>query len=226
MRTMKWLATLLALIVAVFIAYKLSFPTYSYRYRLELALSVDGKIHTGSSVIEVTWQCGFKIADSGRCGPSLRGQAAVIDLGSRGVIVATLHNGEFTSPATAGGVDAVVLCANAFGNRSTDAEIPALPRLTGRRDLTEANFPRLVWFPDPADARSAIKIATSEIPRLIDPTARFTAAFVQITSEPVVIDIANKLPWYPALEREQKSKGALTRAGQFQLVYNMFARDN
>jgi hypothetical protein len=97
---MKWLGIFLALIVGAFAVYKLSFPTYAYRYRLELAISVDERIYTGSSVIEVVWQCGFKFADSGRCGSSLRGQAAVIDLGARGVLVATLHNGEFTSPVS------------------------------------------------------------------------------------------------------------------------------
>lgn len=141
------------------------------------------------------------------------------------MIIAALHNGEFTTPVTPGAVDAVFLCAKAFGKRSADDELPLLPKMTGRRDLTEANFPRLVWFPIPSDAGSAIKIATSDLPHVLDPTARISEAFVQITSEPVVIDIANKLPWYPRFEREQKSKGLLTQMGRFQLVYNMIVRE-
>ncbi len=44
---------LVALIAAAVIWYKWNFPTTSYRYRLTVAVEVDGQIHSGSSVIEV-----------------------------------------------------------------------------------------------------------------------------------------------------------------------------
>jgi hypothetical protein len=220
---MKWLAILVALIAAAVVIFKANFYTYSYRYRLQMALSIDGKVHTGSSVIEVTWECGPKIADSGPCGPSdLRGQAAVVDLGDRGVVVATLRTGDTISPVPDGAVDAVFLCANAFGKRSTYEELPTLPRLKGRRELSPDNFPRLLWFPNPADPKSVKKITVGDVANSLDPTARFTEAFCEITNDPIVANIAEKLPWYPALEREQKGRGITSFPGRFQLVYNMF----
>jgi hypothetical protein len=220
---MKWLAILVALIAVAVVVFKVNHPTYSYRYRLQISLSVDGKVHTGSSVIEVTWECGPKIADSGPCGPSdLRGQAALIDLGDHGVVVATLRTGDTISPVPDGAIDAVFLCANAFGNRSTYEELPALPRLTGRRNLSPENFPRLVWFPNRADQKSVKKITVGDVANSLDPTARFTKAFCEITNDPIVVNIADKLPWYPALEREQKGRGITSFPGRFQLVYNMF----
>jgi len=223
---MKWFGILVALIAAAVVIFKVNFPTYSYRYRLQISLSVDEKTYTGSSVIEIVWECGPKIADSGRCGPTLGGQAAVIDLGSRGVVVATLRTGENIIPIPDGAVDAVFLCANAFGNRSTDEELPALQRLTGRRGLSPSNFPRLVWFSNPADMKSARKITVESIANVIDPTARFTEAFVEVTRDPIVVDIAKKLPWFPVLLQEQKGKGVLSMPGQFQLVHNMFVGEN
>jgi hypothetical protein len=223
---MKWLAILAAIIAAAVVIFKMNFSTYTYRYRLQLSLAIDGKVHTGSSVIEVVWECGPKIAGLGRCAPSLGGQAAVIDLGSRGVVVATLRSGENISPAPEGAIDAVWLCAKAFGNQSTNEELPALPRLSGRRNLSPSNFPRLVWFSNPADMKSAKKI-TFENARVIDPTAHFTEAFVEITRDPIVVDIAKTLPWFPELRRQQKEgRGPLSMSGQFQLVYNMFAGEN
>lgn len=197
---MKWLAILGVIVAAAVVVYKANHPTYSYRYRLQIALSIDGKVHTGSSVIEVTWECGPKIADSGPCGPVLRGQAAVIDLGSHGMVVATLITGDSVSPTPEGAISAVFLGANAFGNRSTYEELPALPRLTGRRDLSPSNFPRLVWFSNPADPKSAKKITVEDVSNVLDPTARFTEAFVEITRNPVVVDIRQALPWLAALE--------------------------
>jgi hypothetical protein len=224
---MKWLAIIGAIIAAaVVIKVNDSTYSYSYRYRLQISLSLDGKVHTGSSVIEVVWECGPKIADSGRCGPTLGGQATVIDLGSRGVVVATLRTGENTIPVPDGAIDAVFLCANAFGNLSTEEELPALPRLTGRRNLSPSNFPRLVWFSSPADIKSAKKITVEDVANVIDPTARFTEAFVEITRDPIVLDIATKLPWFPALKLAQKGKLVLSEPRKFQLVYIMFEGEN
>ncbi|MEH2565162.1 hypothetical protein [Bradyrhizobium sp. AZCC 2289] len=224
---MKWLGVLLAVAVAVIVIYKVNYPSYSYRYRLQVSIAVDEKIYTGSSVIEVVWDCGPKIAGLGRCAPSLGGPATLIDLGAHGVIVATLRSGENISPTPDGAIDAVWLCASAFGYRSTNEELPALPHLTGRRNLSVSNLPRLVWFVNPADMKSAQKVTFLNVASVFDPTAHFTEAFVEITRDPIVVDIPNKLPWFSELRRLQKEgKGTLSKSGQFQLVYNMFVGEN
>ncbi|KJC53278.1 hypothetical protein [Bradyrhizobium sp. LTSP857] len=223
---MKWLAVMLGVVVAVYAAYKLNFPTYSYRYRLEISLSVDQIVYTGSSVIEVTWECGPHVAGLAQCSPSLGGQATVMDLGSRGVVVATLYTGENVSPVPDGAVDAIWLCARAFGNRSTSEDLPKLPHLTGRRALSPDNFPRLVWFSNPADPKSAQKVTIGNVASIIDPAARFTDAFVEITQDPIVVDIAMKLPWYSALQEAQRGKGIYSESGKFQLIYRMFVGEN
>jgi hypothetical protein len=219
---MKWLVALLAIAVACYAAFKMTFPTYTYRYRLQITLSVEGQIHTGSSVIEVQFDCGPHITGLGRCTSRLRGQAALIDLGARGIVAATLRTGDTISPVPDRAVDAVWLCANAFGNRSTIEELPDLPRLRGRRNLSPDNFPRLVWFPNPSDPKSVRKITIDDVSAVIDPTAHFTEAYVEITKDPVKIDLPSKLPWYFALEREQKGRGFLSMPGVFQLSYIMF----
>lgn len=223
---MKWAGIGLVVLIAVaVVAYETIFPSYSYRYRLQLALEIEGKVYSGSSVIEVNWGCGLKIADSSGCAASLGGQATVINLGSRGALVATLHTGDTIFPVPDGAVDAIFLCANAFGNHSAHQELPALARLTGRRNLSPSNFPRLVWFSDPADPKSVEKVTLESIAN-IDSTAHFTEAFVEITRDPIAIDISNELPWFPALLREQKGKATTSRPGRFQLVYNMFVGED
>jgi len=223
---MKWLGLLIAIAVAGYAIFKLTFPSYPYRYRLQISLSIDDKVYTGSSVIEVTWECGPKITGLGRCAASLGGQAVVIDLGPRGVVVGTLRTGENVYPVPDGAVDAVWLGAQAFGNRSSYEELPALSRLTGRRNLSPSNLPRLVWFSNPADPKFATKITLQSATSILDPTTRFVEAFVEITTDPVVIDISSKLPWLPVLLREQKGKLIAGRPDQFRLVYNMFVGEN
>ncbi|TPQ39934.1 hypothetical protein C2U70_06285 [Bradyrhizobium guangdongense] len=223
---MKWLAAILAAVIAVYAVYALNFPSYSYRYRLEISLSVEDRVHTGSSVIEVRWSCGPKLAGLAQCSSSLGGQATVIELGPRGVVVATLYTGENVSPVPDGAINATWLCANAFGNRSTTEDLPKLPHLVGRRELSSNNFPRLVWFSNPADPKSARKVTVENIAKVLDPSARFTKAYVEITRDPIVVDIAKKLPWYPALLEAQKGKLIISEPGKFQLIYNMLVGEN
>jgi hypothetical protein len=223
---MRWLGALLAIGIVGYTAFKLSFPTYSYRYRLQISLSVDEKVYTGSSVIEVTWECGPKVVGLGQCSASLGGQAAAIDLGPRGVVVATLRTGYSIVPVPDGAVDAVWLCARAFGSQSANEELPALPNLTGRRNLSASNYPRLVWFSKPNDQSAAVQITPETVAAKLDPTARFVEAFVEITRAPITTDIATKLPWLPALVREQKGRMISGRPDQFMLIYNMFVGEN
>jgi hypothetical protein len=83
-----------------------------------------------------------------------------------------------------------------------------------------------VWFSKPDDPGTATKVTVQNIASIIDPTARITEAYVEITNDPIVIDIPSKLPWFAELLRRQKGKGILSKAGQFQLVHNMFVGEN
>jgi hypothetical protein len=228
---MRWFAIAVVLVGAglTYLYWQIRPEVFAYRYRLHLAISIDENVSTGSSIVEVTWQCGRSYGNKhdelGPCYPSLGGQAALVDLGPRGV-VATLHTGENIEPVPDGAISAVWLCGNAFGNSSTNKELPALPQLVGRRNLIPSNFPRLVWFPKPADPGTALKVTVQNIAAIIDPTARITEAYVEITRDPVAIDIPDKLPWFSELRRRQTGKIFVSRAGQFLLVHNMFVGEN
>lgn len=226
MRILAAIALIVAFMVgAAILWFPLNYPGYSSRYRLTVAIETDGKIHTGSSVIEVRWAGQPYIQGAGSYFPRIFGQAAVIDLGPKGAVVATLNNGELYGIAPDGAVDAAFLAARAFGNGSTYEELPQLPQLIGRRELNKDNLPRFIWLANPADPSTARKLTAEEIPALLGPTARLSAAYVEITRDPIVVDIQNKLPWYPELERRQKYRSVLSRPGEFQLVYNMFVGD-
>jgi hypothetical protein len=56
--------------------------TFTYRYRLQLSFSMDDRISTASSVIEVSWRCirsyGNNHDHLGPCYPYVKGQAPVL----------------------------------------------------------------------------------------------------------------------------------------------------
>jgi hypothetical protein len=195
-RMLKWIIFAALCIGVPYFAYNLIYPDYTYRYRLELTLELDGKPYTGSSVIEVRWIGGPSISHQGAYAASgfVYGQAPLIDLGTRGILIVGLINADSGSPHDA--VPALFLGAAAFGNDSSYKKLPSLVRETGRRDLKPDNWPRLMWLPDRLDRTSARKIAPEEIESVFGPGARFTSAFAEMTSDPIMIDIDKKLPWY------------------------------
>lgn len=218
----NWLIDTIFVIAVIVIggAYALSqiYSTYSYRYRLTVSIGLDGEFHTGSTVIEVSWVGQPEIF--GRFESRVKGQAAYIDIGRRGVVLAVLsapdanEHGIIKWPY---GVSARFLGARAFGNGSTHAELPALPALRGRRELASDNMPALIWFSDISDPKTARRIKWSELQSTLGADTKVTAN-VEITRDPIIIDLDHKLPWYANLAKRQKEHGVVSRPGQFALT--------
>jgi hypothetical protein len=199
---MKSLGLIAAALLGLYGAIQDVYPTYSYRYRLTIAIEIDGKVHSGSSVIEVIWRGQPDFPGAGSFTPHVRGQAVYVDLESHGAIVATLSNFESYGPAQDGALSVLWLVPRAFlGRPMSSDDLPELPKLRGRRELTSNNMPRLIWFSDIANPKTARRITAAEIPTVFGPSARLRTAEVEITDAPIVVDIDKKLPWFGILEK-------------------------
>jgi hypothetical protein len=209
------LIAIVAVIASAFVLYKVAYPTYTHRYRLTIAIEVDGKVYRDSSVIEVSWIGQPKFGDAPPFISSVRGQAPFIDLGSRGALAAALHSSNFGGKF----VSANILAIRAFGIDGGPDAYRRISQENGRRDLTADNLPMFILFSDVANAETA---RAGHIGYLFDSTARLVEANVEITRDPIVIDLDRKLPWYQALAARQKAgQGGLSMPGQFGLSYNM-----
>ena len=191
----KIFISVLILIAFVAIWLRLSFPTVTYRYRLTVNVEVDGQVRTGSSVIEMKTRFNPGWAIGPPANAYVRGQAAIIDLGPRGVLVAAL-GGESYDRCT---VDARYLAGRAFEPanprrvcatgypQSLDNE-RAIARTKEPVDLTPDNLPLFIWFGDKSDLASAKLAKPDRFASVIGDTARFLSAQIQITDDPIVIN--------------------------------------
>lgn len=212
------LFTALALL-GLYGCFQISFPSYTDRFRLAMSFNIDGQEYSGSSVIEILW-AGQLNMGQGPYSAFTRGQAVFIDLGARGAIVAALMTGASADGDLYSG-NVSGLPFKAFSTREHQVTVPELPKLSGRRNLSPDNMPRLIWFPNVADEKSARVFLVKDIPVLFGPTARLDTATIEFTSDPIVIDIDQKLPWYRDLAERQK-KHLLTGGPGFELWSNMF----
>ncbi|MGZ5873362.1 MAG: hypothetical protein ACXWKP_14775 [Bradyrhizobium sp.] len=208
------------LLLGLYGCFQIAFPTYVDRFRLTMSFNIDGREYTGSSVIEAVYTKNGGLSNSAY-EEHTRGQAVFIDLGARGAIVATLTAGALAVGDNWGNIYGLPM--KAFSTREHQITIPELPKLSGRRDLTPDNMPRLIWFSNVADESSARVFTIKELPGMFGPTARLDAAFIEITSDPIVIDIDQKLPWYRNLEKRQKGRDVI--GAGFSLNYTMFIGD-
>jgi hypothetical protein len=83
----KAIVILAVLVLAPIVAWKLAYPTFSYRYELTVEAEVDGEVRRGSSVVEVSFTKQPLLAASIPWREWFVGQGAAVDLGSKGILV-------------------------------------------------------------------------------------------------------------------------------------------
>lgn len=226
----KLVIVVLILIAIPVVWYMWNFPTASYRYRLSIAVETDGQVHSGSSVIEVWYGFNPKWVPPawGVYNVRIEGQAVLIDLGARGALVAALA-GEFYDRTT---VTAEYLAGRAFlpeardlnGYVPTLERVRKLSRMQGRADLASDNLPALIWFSDPSNLATAKQVAPENFASIIGDATRLVSAQVEITHDPIVIDIDKKLPAYAALRRPPISNYGYTTPGGLMIGAGMFLK--
>jgi hypothetical protein len=217
------LITLVVLLLsagALVVGYNYLYPNYTYRYRLTVNIEVDGKLHSGSSVIEVTWRGGPKIGEGGAYWPTVRGQAVLVDLSDRGLVVATL----IAEDNRKAGFGVQWIVPRAFGDEN-GGDYKRVTELRGKRELSFDNLPRFLWFPNPQDPNTAETLLVGNIPSVFGPSAHFAGAFVEITSDPLVNDIRQKLPWIKTLEQRPPGEGTLYLPNKLGISRYMFVAD-
>jgi len=213
--------------------YWLSFPTYSHRYRLTIAIEADGQVHSGSSVIEVRFhfwpQFVAALSNGNQYAIDVRGQAVLVELGARGVLVASL-----SSRLDRTAVSAPWLSLRALNPQSqmpeggyvvTRERLRELSGAPAHADLTPENLPQFIWFKNIADPTTAMPLKAPDFAAVIGGDARLASAKLETTDDPIVIDINQKLPWYKELENSQKNHMVIYRQDQFQLTYDMIVGD-
>jgi hypothetical protein len=188
-RAILFLALLCA--IASFAACSLLFPTWTYRYRLNVEVEQAGKVYGGSSVIEVRRGKGIN-----GIGAQVTGEAVAVDLGEGNTLFAILWgpDGNQGWPYW--------IAHKAFAERLGTVDMVnegALTRLTGLKDasatLSHAEYPMLVRFRDINEPRSIEAVSPN------NPTASFGVKTIikrisiQITNDPPNKTISKRLKW-------------------------------
>lgn len=209
MRIKKRWIILPALLIAPFVASKLMFPTYTHRYRLTVNIEADGKLFSGSSVIEVGRNDHGPLEGliHGQYDEEIIGESPLVDLGERGVVLAALRPAQYPEynfkppPKYAQELAYCAIYGPECEAASARSEFPGINRAAliqskiGERYLDETAYPSLVWLPDTSDRNSAVPFLARDMRGLVG--ARIESIIVEMTSDrPRSGRLQSKLPWW------------------------------
>jgi hypothetical protein len=201
---MKLLGIVAVIAVGLWLAWGWIFPSGALRYRLTIEVEVDGKIYSGSGVIEARYEIPPRwMLGANRVVPSVRGEAVVVDLGERGVLFALLRgvpveeSRGYVADATAmplkefnvtgsGGVDDSVL--RKMGNLKARAEIPP------------SRLPMMVRFRNLDDPKSVERVNPSDLSASFGLNTRLLRVTIETTRDGVTSGIETRLKWLKGLK--------------------------
>lgn len=187
------------------------------RFLLAFAVSVDGAVKTGSSVINVLFYGGgdTKSGSPYRYYTSTEGVAPVIDLGSHGWLVAALQpdGEEYVRRKRLYGL----ACADpryapslldAFGR-----EVPELRNRSGdKRVLAENYYPAFIWFPPGKPYEQAQQLCPEEFSRMIGAGIKLQSVRIELArGAPLLKRLDIQAPWLDEIRIDQRER--FTRFG-------------
>jgi hypothetical protein len=220
---MKWFGIAFAMILGALLLYDISYPSLTLRYRLMLEAEVDGEPKIGSSVVEVTYSKQSRFAGQSDLVVSYRGEAVVLDLGSRGTLFALLKAGSDSRSIP----ESIVLRAfnfdgGAFPGPTVEAGQKQLRQLSGKRELPLTSLPLLVRFRDLNDPKTVEAVNPLDIGKSFGAGAKLKRATLEIvpagtwpfnsfgvTGEPVTSVMTTRLGWLPSYYDRQLDGGRI-----------------
>jgi hypothetical protein len=183
--------------LAAYAAWSWIYPTYTYRYRMTVEVEADGKVHSGSSVVQVTYEIPPEwLLSANRLTPRVKGEAVFVDLGNGRNLIALLAAGQNADNVNY----PYYIVPKLFGLTFSDEDLPKYGRLQDSGEIPASDLPTFVTFTDLNDPKTARVVEPYEFPEVFGEGVRFRGATIEMTRDAVTNGITEKLPWILTLK--------------------------
>lgn len=216
---MKKLGIIAAVLAGLFAWFWLSYPSYSYGFRLIIEVDTPSGLRSGSSVLNLTWRSQVPIGPRGAV-TQVKGEAVFIDLGGGRNVIAMLGFGPN------GNEDRTErLAIDAFRRAGRPMDIPTLAKAQGSAPLTGDLIPTFVTFADLNDPKSARVVRADDLEQVFGPGVRLLAARIEMTSASATREIEKKIPVLMEKLRQEEKISRIERLGDpFRVNSGQFER--
>jgi hypothetical protein len=167
----------------------------SLHYRFTVEVENDGKLVSGSAVQEeyCTFNDGLLkgLGNDFNCG--VRGEAVVVDLGSKGLLFVLMIKDLKRKSAPPYGLFEDAIRSTTFTAKVFDK----IAALRGPISTPPATLPQLVRFHDLNNPRDMESVDPVDLSATYGPGVALKAAWLEITSDPISIGIEERMPpWF------------------------------
>lgn len=189
----KGYAVFFLLLISVVVWWKVSYPSYSFHYKITVEIETPEGIKSGSAVREVTVGRQPPIGDAPSIIFDVRGEAVVVDLGQRGVVFSLIN---WDSDRD------VFYALNTIEKNELRTGLKGM--------LPQAHYPQFVMFKDINDPKSVTLVLGGQFNKetqKFDPVNDFEKLFgagvklkeitIEITDESVTWGVDKVLSWVP-----------------------------
>lgn len=191
----------------------------TYRYRLTLEIDDNGRLVTGSSVVEVRYTKDPNWSHPpGMRRYHIRGESTLVDLGGGRLLIALLckkigarfHRGRvvgwgYRHPGP--------VIFRIYGLPENEDGLPKLLSYRGQRNLDILDLPDLVTFGDPNSPKSVKSVDPHDLITPFGPGIGLKRATLGITDDSVTSGLAKRLPWLDNKELQTGYLGGRTSFG-------------
>jgi len=222
---MRYVLLILGLLAAG-IAFQFYTPSTSIRYRMIVDVEVDGKVRTGSSVIEVTYYFG-KSHTGARWVSQFRGIAPIIDIAPYGTLVAALtydnsdlyrrHRPEMSARLKRYQIVSEVVRAESPPLVAFNLTPEDIYKAKGSAELNP-HTPAFIWIRPPGDDwQNARQLLPELFGQLISPSVRVLKITIErADGAPVLVQVPNPPTWLLKLREFGKhDRSAVAREEPF-----------
>jgi hypothetical protein len=205
------------------LAYVVAYPSVTLRYRLTVDAELDGQSKVGSGVIEV-WYAAIPriLGASARAVSAVDGEAVIVKLGERDVLLVLLARGKHVRS------DPEDIVPNVFGvvkGGFGPEDYDRIRAITGRRTVPPNLTPAMARLTNSSDPKSAVLFdpdgsnRTSQDLKLkrveieIVPHGVWPLSAMGITGTPITRALQKKVPWVDSEEGRKAFSRALYDGG-------------
>lgn len=192
---MKWLIGILVVFAAVYAGYHYRYPSTQLNFRTTVEVETPEGVRTGTGVIEGVYAWVPSIVGRGFV-TGLRGEAVVVDLGSRGLLFALLKTDlQHDSPLQYEYLK--IIAYDVIQGTRTRETIWKIGKLSGHAVLDVRNMPLLVRFREINDPTTVELVDPRDLAASFGAGIKLKQVVVETTNKPVTTGIERSLGWLP-----------------------------
>lgn len=207
---MVWgLGIVVALVAAVWLFWTFRYPTYSYNFRMTVAVETPDGVKSGSSVYSVSAGDRPKLtAEEGSRSMVVKGEAVAVDLPDGKTLFALLktnaHFGDMSGlsmtaldPTFKSGLYDTVGTARRISKRNGVKE---------SAEVSPSDYPMFVTFADINDPKSVVQVDPSDPAATLGQGYAIKSITIEITDDLVTTGIEQRLAWLEHLDDYRTNK--------------------